>query len=195
MGIPQAAFEAGDLYIEYGFEEMLFRYEKVTGRFFGKFYNAAQEHEVPQDNNLLCEARCSGVLTTAERYSAGGAPAPVTPPSAAGFSTLAVAYQRIRPYWLSVKYRNSHTRAGDIEVGVDGRLEVLTADDSIKQLLEDVVAELNRLPGLPLTSADGAAISVSRQSADYDFGLRLELKNREFSVTSESSFYQGRSRP
>lgn len=72
MGIPNEAFKGGDLYIEYGFEEVLFRYEKKTSRFFRKFYDESHEHEVPHDSELLCEATCSGVLTTAERYFSGG---------------------------------------------------------------------------------------------------------------------------
>jgi hypothetical protein len=191
MGIPTAAFQADDLYIEYGFEEVLFRYEKETARFFRKFYNESHEHEVPHDSPLLCEARCSGVLTTAERYLSGGAP--VADPTADSFSRIAVTHQRIRPYWLSVMHLNSYTRSGDIEVGADGRLEVIKAAESIKELLEKVVSDINFQPCLKVTCADDIPITIYKKSKDYDFGLRLELKKRELTVIAESSFYLGRS--
>jgi len=195
MGIPNAAFRGGDLYIEYAFEDVLFRYEKETARFFRKFYNQSHEHEVPHDSKLLCEAECSGVLTTAERYLTGGAPAPVANPTADSFSRMAVKYQRIRPYWLSVTHQKSYTRSGDIEVGADGRLEVIEAADSIKELLEKVVSDINFQSCLTVTCADGVPITIDKKSKDYDFGLRLELKKWELTVVSESSFYRGRSSP
>jgi hypothetical protein len=193
MGIPNASFKVGDLYIEYGFEEVLFRYEKETARFFRKFYNESYEHEVPYDSELLCEAICSGVLTTAERYFTGGAPAPVANPTGDSFSRMAAKYQRTRPYWLSVAHLNSYTRSGDIEVGADGRLEVIKAADSLKELLEKVVSDINFQPCLTVICADDIPIIIYKNSKDYDFGLRLELKKREFTVIAESSFYLGRS--
>jgi len=193
MGIPHEAFRAGDLYIEYGFEHVLFRYEKETSRFFRKFYSDSHELEIPHDSKLLCEARCSGVLTTAERYSAGGAPDPVVNPTAGSFSRTAAKYERTRPYWLRVTHQNSYTRSGDIEVGADGCLEVIEAVDSIKELLEMVVSEINCQPRLTVTCADGTQIAISKKSRDFDFGLRLELKNQEFTVVAESSYHRGRS--
>jgi hypothetical protein len=193
MGIPHSAFQAGDLYIEYGFEEVLFRYEKETTRFFRKFYNKSDEHEVPHDSKLLCEAQCSGVLTTAERYFSGGAPE--DNPTADNFSRMAVKYQRIRPYWFSVKYQDDYTRSGDIEVEADGRLEVIKAADSIKELLGKVVSDINFQPCLKVTYADEMPITIDKKSKDYDLGLRLELKKWELTVFSESSYYEGRSSP
>jgi hypothetical protein len=191
MGIPTSAFQAGDLYIEYGFEEVLFRYEKETARFFCKFYNETHEDEFPHDSKLLCEARCSGVLTTAERYFSGGAP--VADPTADSFSRMAVKHQRIRPYWLSVMHLKNYTRSGDIEVGADGRLEVIKAADSIKELLEKVVSDINSRPCLNVTYADEMPMTIDKKSKDYEFGLRLELKKRELTVIAETSFYLGRS--
>jgi hypothetical protein len=191
MGIPNAAFKAGDLYIEYAFEEVLFRYDKETARFFRKFYNESQEQAVPHDSELLCEAICSGVLTTAERYFSEGAP--VADPTGDSLSRIAVRFQRIRPYWLSVMHLNNYTRSGDIEVGADGRLEVIKAADSIKELLEEVVSDINLRPCLRVTCADGIPITIYKESKDYDFGLRLDLKKRALTVIAESSFYLGRS--
>ncbi len=195
MGIPHSAFQDGNLYIEYGFEEVLFRYEKgaVGFRSFRKFYDETHEHEVPYNSELLHEAFCSGVLTTAERYFSGGAPE--EDPTADGFSRMAVKYQRIRPYWFSVKYQDDYTRHGEIEVGADGRLEVIKAADSIKELLEKVISDINSQPCLRLICADETPITVDKNSKDYEFGLRLELKKREFTVVWESSYYEGRSLP
>jgi hypothetical protein len=193
VGIPTSAFQAGDLYIEYGFEEVLFRYEKKTARFFCKFYDKTLEYEVPHDSKLLCDAQCSGVLTTAERYISGGAP--VADPAADSSSRMAVKYQRIRPYWLSVMHLKNYTRSGAIEVGAEGRLEVIKAADSIKELLEKVVSDINSRPCLSVTYGDEALITVDKKSKGYEFGLRLELKKRELTVISESSYYEGRSGP
>lgn len=192
MGIPQAAFRAGDLYIEYWFEDVLYRYEKETGRFFRKFYKNTQEIEVPYDSKLLCDAKCRGVLTTAERYFSGGAPV-AEDPSADSFSRMAVKYQRIRPYWLGVMYLNDHARCGYIEVGADCGLEVIDAADSIKEYLEKAVSDINSHPYLEVTCADDIPFTIHKTSKDFDFGLHLELKKRELTVIGESSSYQGRS--
>ena len=191
MGIPTAAFRSGDFYIEYGFENVLFRYERKTGKFFRKFYEDWLEDEVPHNSELLCEAKCSGILTMAERYSSGGAP--VADPTANNFSRMAVKYQRVRPYWLSVMLRRDYARSGDIEVAAAGRLEVIKAADSIKELLEKVMSDIDSRSWLKVTCGDQTSISVDKDSKDYDFGLRLELKKWELTVVSESSFYLGRS--
>jgi hypothetical protein len=191
MGIPNAAFRAGDLYIEYVFEKVLFRYENKKDRFFRKFYSQSDEVKVPHDSKLLNEAISSGVLTTAERYFSGGAPG--ADPTADCFSRMAVKYQRIRPYWLSVRHLKDYARSGDIEVGGDGGLEVIKAADSIKELLEKAVSDINSQPYLEVTCADDIPITIYKTSKDYDFGLRLELKKRELTVIAQSSFYQGRS--
>jgi len=169
----------------------LFRYEKETNRFFRKFYNKVPEDEVPYDDKLLHDATLSGVLTTAERYNSGGAP--VADPAAGSFSRMAVKYQRTRPYWQSVMYLNDYTRDGTIEIGADGRLEVVRAVESIKALLEQAVSDINARPSLSVSFGDEKSITVGKQSGDFDFGLRLELKQRELTVISESSYYEGRS--
>ena len=169
----------------------MFRYEKESARFFCKFYRDTQEHERPHDNKLLCDAELSGVLTTAERYLSGGAPA--VDPTADSFARMAVKYQRIRPYWLSVMQGKDYSRDGDIEVGADGRLEVIKAAASIESLLEKIVSDINSQLCLRVTCGDEPPITVDKQSKDYDLGLRLELKKRELTVISESSYYSGRS--
>lgn len=192
MGIPISAFRKSDLYIEYRFEKVLFRYEKESERFFCKFYSDTEEHERSHDNKLLCDAELSGVLTTAERYFSGGAPE--ADPTAASFSNAAVKYQRIRPYWISVMHRRDYSRSGDIEVGSDGELEVIKAAESVGSLLEEIVSDINSRPFFSLTFGDEPPITVDKNSEAYDLALRLELKRRDLTVVSESSYYSGRSR-
>ncbi len=191
MGIPTSAFRAGDLYIEYLFEDVLFRWEKESRRVFCKFYSDTREHERPHDNKLFCDARLSGVLTTAERYFSGGAPEADS--TGDSFSSMAVKYQRTRPYWISVMQRRDYSRSGDIEVGADGRLKVIKAAESVKSLLEEIVSDINSQPFLSVTLGDEHPITVDKESKDYDLGLRLELKKWELTVISESSYYRGRS--
>lgn len=88
-----------------------------------------------------------------------------------------------------------YTRNGSIEVGIDGRLEVIEASDSIKALLEKVASEIDTQPCLSVTYGDETPVTVDKQSGDYDFGLRLELMKRGLTVTAESSYYYGRSSP
>ncbi|MDA0328182.1 MAG: hypothetical protein O2958_04145 [Gemmatimonadetes bacterium] len=190
MGIPLSAFQAGDLFIEYEFEEVLFRYEKGTGRFFCKRYGYSGEHEVPSDFTFLSEARSAGVLTTAERYSSEGVS---TGEPADDFGRMAVKHQRIRPWWLSVVYRRDHTRSGTIEVGTDGILLMIKATDSIKELLDQVVWGINSQSCLHVTYRDEAPITVDKNSKDYDFALRLELMKWDLNVFGESSYHDGRS--
>ena len=86
-----------------------------------------------------------------------------------------------------------YTRSGDIEVGADGRLEVIKAVDPIKGLLEKIASDINFQPCLEVTYADEMPIAIDKKSKDYDFALRLELEKRELTVIAESSFYWGRS--
>ncbi len=71
VGILTSAFQAGDVYIDFPYEEVMFRYEKQTGRVFRKFYGEATEDEVDRSLNLYAEARVAGTQTTAEEYSRG----------------------------------------------------------------------------------------------------------------------------
>jgi hypothetical protein len=192
VGVPTSAFLEGDLYIEYRFEEVLFRYQKESERFFCKFYSDTEEHERSHDNKLLCDAELSGVLTTAERYLSGGAPE--ADPTAASFSRAAVKYQRIRPYWISVMQLRDYSRSGDIEVGSDGRLEVIKAAESVSSLLTEIVSDINSQPFFSVTFGDEPPITVDKNSKDYDLALRLVLQSRDLTVISESSYYRGRSR-
>ena len=82
-----------------------------------------QEEGVLEDIRFLMQAHQTDVVNATQA---------VADPTADSFSRMAVKYQRIRPYWFSVKYQDDYTRQGEIEVGADGRLEVIKAADSIK---------------------------------------------------------------
>jgi hypothetical protein len=73
MGVPSARFQQGDVFIDYDFEEVMFRYDAATQRVFRKFYGEAAENEIPHDNGLLNEAICGGEETDAKAYETGKA--------------------------------------------------------------------------------------------------------------------------
>jgi hypothetical protein len=71
MGVFDERFEQGDVYIDYSFEKVMFRYAFATGRCFRKFYGESEEDEVPYDNGLLNEAIRFGEETDAKVYYTG----------------------------------------------------------------------------------------------------------------------------
>ncbi len=71
MGVPYSAFAAGDVYIDFPYEEVFFRFEKTTGRVFRKFYGDSTESEVPKSNNLYADARIAGVQVSIDAYIKG----------------------------------------------------------------------------------------------------------------------------
>jgi hypothetical protein len=72
-GIPKEQFRDRDIYIDYDFEEVMFRYEHSTRRFFRKFYGESNdaEDEVPYDNRLLTDAILAGDEIDAKTYQEG----------------------------------------------------------------------------------------------------------------------------
>lgn len=73
MGINLDAFRNGsDVFIDYGFEEVTFRWEAATGKIFRKFYGA-EEEPLPIDptNRLYNEAIDIGIEINFETYSRG----------------------------------------------------------------------------------------------------------------------------
>lgn len=71
MGVPTSAFRAGDVHIDFPYEEVMFRYEKKTGKVFRKFYGEATEDEVDRSLKLYAEARVAGTQTTVDEYHRG----------------------------------------------------------------------------------------------------------------------------
>lgn len=68
MAVPGSAFAQGDVYIDFPQEEVMFRYDHKTKKVFRKFYDQAEEDEIPYSNNLFNEARRVATQTTAEHY-------------------------------------------------------------------------------------------------------------------------------
>ena len=71
MGVPCERFESGDVWMDYEFEDVLFRYEFNTRLFFRKFYGDAKEASVPHDNRLLNDAIRFGEEVDCESYHRG----------------------------------------------------------------------------------------------------------------------------
>jgi hypothetical protein len=71
MGIPNEEFRKRDIYIDYDYEFVMFRYEHSTRRFFRKFYGKSEEKEVPYDNRLLNDAILGGDEIDERTYQEG----------------------------------------------------------------------------------------------------------------------------
>jgi len=70
-GIPGAVFRLGlDVYVDYGFEEVLHRWVRGTGRVFRRFYGGL-EREVKLPSRLWDDAVRFGRRTTSDRYWEG----------------------------------------------------------------------------------------------------------------------------
>lgn len=74
MGVPPERFRDGDVFVDYPFEDVMFRYDHRTRRFFRKFYGESEEHEVSHSNRLLNDAQRFGDETDAEHYDIGKPP-------------------------------------------------------------------------------------------------------------------------
>ncbi|MBO2927706.1 hypothetical protein [Metapseudomonas otitidis] len=73
MGIEKGeAFQQRDIYIDYDFEDVMFRWDHRQGQVFVKFYGQSECIEpVPQGNGLYNEALRFGEEITREAYEAG----------------------------------------------------------------------------------------------------------------------------
>lgn len=67
MPVPLAAFERGDVYIDYAFEDAKFRYEKASGKVFRRFYGQS-EVEIRPDSEIYNQAITSGREITRDAY-------------------------------------------------------------------------------------------------------------------------------
>ena len=68
--VDLAVFRAGDVYIDFPYEDAKFRYEKASGKAFCRFYGQS-EHEIPNDSKLYHEAISAGNLISREEYYQG----------------------------------------------------------------------------------------------------------------------------
>lgn len=62
-------FRQGDVYLDYPFEEMKFRFEHATGKVFARCYGKP-EYQVEQSSNLFHEAISAGRIIPREEYFA-----------------------------------------------------------------------------------------------------------------------------
>ena len=72
MGISKDQFRDNvDVFVDYDFEEVMFRFEAGCRRFFRKFYGESEEDEVPHDNHLLNDALLYGDEIDSRAYRVG----------------------------------------------------------------------------------------------------------------------------
>ena len=71
MSVANERFRRSDVFIDYDFEDVMFRYEFGARRCFRKFYGDSHESEVPHDNRLLNDAIRFGIETEAASYQLG----------------------------------------------------------------------------------------------------------------------------
>ena len=60
-------FIKGDVYIDYPFEAVKFRYDKKSGKVYRRFYGEAEE-EIPHSSDLYNQAIRTGKQITPEEY-------------------------------------------------------------------------------------------------------------------------------
>jgi hypothetical protein len=65
--VSMDAFLAGDVYIDYPYEDAKFRFEKQTGKVYRRFYGQA-EKEIDPSSKLYNEAISAGDTITREDY-------------------------------------------------------------------------------------------------------------------------------
>ena len=65
--VPLELFHAGDVYLDYPFEEMKFRYDKATDKVFARRLGKA-EVEIKQSSSRFNEAISAGTVITREEY-------------------------------------------------------------------------------------------------------------------------------
>ena len=61
------AFIEGDVYIDFPYERVKFRYEKATHTVYQRWYGAT-ETRIPHDSELYNEAHSGGFAITCEEY-------------------------------------------------------------------------------------------------------------------------------
>jgi hypothetical protein len=69
MAVQSDAFRAGDVYIDFPQEDVMFRYDKTSGKLYRRF-NGEAEVEIEHGSDLFAQARIYGTATTAQHYLA-----------------------------------------------------------------------------------------------------------------------------
>jgi hypothetical protein len=67
MGIKENLKDS-DVYIDYNFDDVMFRYDGATKKFYCKFYGETGETEVPFNQKLLTDALIEGVEVDKNTY-------------------------------------------------------------------------------------------------------------------------------
>ena len=65
--VALALFQKGDVYLDYRFEGMKFRFDKATGKVFVRYYGKP-EVEIAQSDEHFHEAISAGKVITKEQY-------------------------------------------------------------------------------------------------------------------------------
>jgi hypothetical protein len=61
------AFMVGDVYIDYPYEDVKFRFDKKAGKVYQRWYGGS-EMEIPHDSELYHESHSGGWAITREEY-------------------------------------------------------------------------------------------------------------------------------
>ena len=72
MGVRNELFAAGDVYIDFPQEDVMFHFEHATGKIFRKFYWRPAEDQVDRSSSLFAESLLYGEAVGPERYIACG---------------------------------------------------------------------------------------------------------------------------
>lgn len=62
------AFIEGDVYIDYPYERVKFRYERETNTVYQRWYEEPEETRIPSDSELYNESHSGGFAITREEY-------------------------------------------------------------------------------------------------------------------------------
>jgi hypothetical protein len=72
MGIEFSAFGTRDVYLDYDFEEVTYRWDHLTKTVYVKFYGEEEHPEpVPGNNRLYTDSKLYGREITREEYEKG----------------------------------------------------------------------------------------------------------------------------
>lgn len=69
MALTKSDFSDRDVYFKDEFEDVMFRYEAASGKFYRKFIGEGEEVEVPHDNELLNQAMTSGDVIGVDEWT------------------------------------------------------------------------------------------------------------------------------
>jgi hypothetical protein len=68
MAVPEELFAKGDVYIDYPQEDVMFHFERQSGKVFRKFYWRPAEDEVPYTSSIFAESMTYGTPVTRDQY-------------------------------------------------------------------------------------------------------------------------------